>query len=372
MFHHNGPNCTETPQDCPNALHYYEDWVSDNNDHVFIDPFEIENRTNSCEVNRSGIMEYTNTFVGLRNFVSPFDLKERDKINAIRSAERLQEYYAAERYIEACEDIFGRKINFLTDDWWGVGDVLRMTQDYNTRRVLGENWVAPTNSPSEDPNGDELTTEYPTFFPTFGLATPAPTKSMQPSVTPSGSPSGPYDPCPEHKGDCNGCKEKIENCLWCKSTSTCYNREIFGNIFDLDDEILPCAGEDILDSFDYTCDARPILPSVFDDDLTTSSDDDMINNNETSSEIEDTDEIEELEEIEETWSLTDGPTTVSPSFQPSLQPSETPTDVPVATPSKGFFQNIFGGGGSSGASSLSMLCVNIMACFTLSLLMHDV
>ena len=372
MFHHNGPNCTETPSECPNALHYYEDWVSDNNNHIFMDPFEIENRTNSCEVNRSDIMEYTNTFVGLRNFVSPSDLKERDKVIAIRSAERLQEYYAVERYVEACEEIFGRKVNFITDDWWGVGDVLRMTQDYNTGRVLGEDWVAPTNSPSEDSNDYGDPTEDPTFFPTFGAQTSAPTKSMQPSVAPSQTPSGPYDPCPEHKDDCNGCKEKIEDCLWCKSTNTCYNREIFGNIFDLDDEVLPCAGEDILDSFDYTCDARPILPSVFDDDLTSSMDDDMIDNNETSSEIEDTDEIEESEDIEETWSLTGGPTTASPSLQPSFQPSETPTDVPVEAPRKGFFESLFGGGGSSGASSLPMLFVNIVASSTLLLLMSDV
>lgn len=365
MFHHNGPNCTETPDDCPNAMHYYEDWISDNNNNMFMDPFEIENRTNSCKVNRSDIMEYKNTFVGLRNFVSPFALKELDKVNAIRNAERLQEYYATESYVEACEDIFGRKINFITDDWWGVGNVLRMTQDYNTGRVLGEKWVAPTPSPSEDPNEDEAPTAYPTFFPTYALATPSPTKSMKPSTTPSDSPSGPYDPCPEHQGDCNGCKEKIEDCLWCKSTSTCYNREIFGNIFDLDDEVLPCAGEDILDSFDYTCEARAVLPSVFDDDLVSALEGDLIRSNETSEEIEDIDDAVESEDIEETWSSTAGPRTVSPSFQPS----EAPTDVPVATPSKDFFESIFGGGGS-GASSLSMLWVNVVTVLAPLTLMH--
>ena len=152
---------------------------------------------------------------------------------------------------------------------------------------------------------------------------------------PTGDPTGPYDPCPEHKGDCNGCKEKIDDCLWCKSTSTCYNRDVFGNIFDLDDEILPCAGEDILDSFDFTCEARSPLMSVYDDDRIL--DDDSLNN-ETLSD----------DDLIATPMPSETPTTLAPTELPTIQPIY----IPLITPT-GLLPKIFGN--NSGASSLTVV-----------------
>ena len=163
MFHYNGPNCTETPLECPSKFHYYNDWISDNYDREFLEPHEIENRTDSCNVKRPNIMKYNNTFVGLRNFVTPYSFKEVGKIAAINDQKRLNKYYAAQDYVESCAEILETDINFIMDDWWGVGDMLRMTQDYNMARALGEKWVAPTPSPTEALDATEPPTEIPTW-----------------------------------------------------------------------------------------------------------------------------------------------------------------------------------------------------------------
>jgi len=195
LFQHNGPNCTETPLECPNELHYYHDWISDNSERIFMRPEEIENRTDSCNVQTWNITEYPNTFVGLRNFVTPIDFKEAGKTNAIWDAERLNKYYAAQDYVESCAEILETNINFIQNDWWGEGDVLRMTQDYNTARALGESWIAPTPSPTVNPEVTDAPTTFPTWYPTFTKATPNPTVSNHPSTTPTNYPTVPYDPC---------------------------------------------------------------------------------------------------------------------------------------------------------------------------------
>jgi hypothetical protein len=271
-------------------------------------PNEIENRTDSCMVQRRNMTEYANTFVGLRNFVTPKSLEEVGKVNAIWDAERLNKYYAAQDYVESCAEILETNINFIQNDWWGVGDVLRMTQDYNTARALGDSWIAPTPSPTVNPEVTEVPTTFPTWYPTFTKATPNPTVSNQPSTTPTDYPTGPYDPCPEHNGNCKLCKQNNEDCLWCITSSTCYNRFVFANIFDLDDEVIPCAGEDILNSFDTSCKA-PSSPqaSVYDDDFL------RIGDNETFAEKDDDDYT--LEDIViDTQSPTEGPPTPPPHF----------------------------------------------------------
>jgi hypothetical protein len=324
-------------------------------------PNEIENRTDSCMVQRRNMTEYANTFVGLRNFVTPKSLEEVGKVNAIWDAERLNKYYAAQDYVESCAEILETNINFIQNDWWGVGDVLRMTQDYNTARALGDSWIAPTPSPTVNPEVTEVPTTFPTWYPTFTKATPNPTVSNQPSTTPTDYPTGPYDPCPEHNGNCKLCKQNNEDCLWCITSSTCYNRFVFENIFDLDDEVIPCAGEDILNSFDTSCKA-PSSPqaSVYDDDFL------RIGDNETFAEKDDDDYT--LEDIViDTQSPTEGPPTPPPTLPPIFVPLSPPTAVQST---QNVFSTLFGS--KSGASASIVLPCGITAVLSVLLLLRDV
>jgi hypothetical protein len=312
------------------------------------------------------MMEYRNTFVGLRNFVSPKNLDEVDRVNAIRDATRLNRYYASQDYVESCAEILDTEINFILNDWWGVGDVLRMTQDYNTARGLGESWIAPTPSPTVDLDITDLPTEGPTFYPTFTKATPAPTVSQQPSTTPTDYPTGPYDPCPQHNGDCKACKRNTEECLWCVTSSTCYNRLVFENIFDLDDEVIPCAGEDILNSFDTVCRVpAKAHSSVYDDDLTLAGD-----SNETIA-VADDDDFTLPEDIESA-----SPTVAPPTPNPTLPPIYVPLSPPTAVEAtKNVFSELFGVGAnseSSGASSSAVIPCCILAALSFLFLLCDV
>lgn len=349
LFHYNGPNCTETPKECPEKLHYYYDYVSDNNELLFRTPMEIQNRTNSCDVQRASMMEYSNTFVALTSFLIPEpDPSRRNWVYARDTSEFLNQYSMVEDYLESCGEFFERDINFVLDDWWGEGEVLRITQDHNMGRALGESWIAPSPSPTVDPDeGLEEPTSFPTFYPTFDIKTFAPTTSVQPSGSPTELPTT-DDPCPRHDGNCQGCKQNIDECLWCYTSLSCYSREIFADIFDLDDEVLPCAGEDILNSFDTTCTASDNeFKSIYDDDFVGDDGNETIAPNPTQS-----------------------PTENSPSPPPTLPPIFVPISPPTAAEAAdNFFDRYFGT--DSGTSSLNILPCGIAAVLSFLLLLRD-
>jgi len=338
MFHYNGPDCNENPEECPNKLNYYNNYASDNNNLLFSEPQSIEDRENSCAVQRrnKAVNKNKNTFVGLNNFVTPSNVNEVGKMNAINDAERLNEYYAIKDYVDSCADIIGTDINFVLNDWWGEGELIRLTQDHNSARALGDSYDPPTPAPTMNERITKSPTTFPTFFPTKADETDEPTVSMRPSFPPSASPTGRPDPCPDFNGDCKACRVVAESCLWCASTAVCYNRFVFENIFDLDDEIIPCQGEDVVSSFDFSCNA-PSRPqqSLYDDVVTI--DDDDFDSNYTA------------------------PETSSPSSSPTKAPAEPPSLPPIFVPlspptaieaTSNVFNNIFGSTkDSSGALS---------------------
>ncbi|VEU36252.1 unnamed protein product [Pseudo-nitzschia multistriata] len=345
MFHKNGPNCNEDPGACPNQLLYYKDYVSDNTDREFRLPSEIEDRESSCALQRPDNYN-ENTLVGLSNYVSPANFKLYGKVNAKRHAEQLNQYYAIKDYVDTCSDIQGTDINFVYNDWWGIGELIRLTQDHNSARALGDWYIPPTPAPTYNDEITEAPTFFPTFLPTFDVTMFQPTISPQPTNAPSDRPTQTIDPCSVFDGNCKGCKKNNEECLWCVSSNTCYDRGVFENIFDLDDEVIPCAGEDILDSFDTTCKAPSRdQSSVYDDDFEIS---DSSDSNETSTE----DEVDEVIE-------TPSPTTNQPVEPPTLPPVFVPLSPPTAVESsKNIFNKWFGGGSSSASTSLTILpCV---------------
>ena len=340
MFHYNGPDCNADPAACPSGLNYYYQYASDNNDRTFSSPASIEDRANSCAVNNK------NTFVGLANFVTPSDWNEVDRRNAINHAERLNAYYATKDYVDSCSSILGTDINFVLNDWWGEGELIRFTQDHNSARAIGNSYDPPTPMPTMSYITTKEPTLFPTFFPTEPDATAVPTVSPEPSSSPTATPTGRPDPCPDLNGNCKACKKESDNCLWCVSSATCYNRFIFEDIFDMDDEIIPCQGEDVIYSFDTTCTAnsKPQV-SVYDDEY-ASNDDDIIDSNETVTEIDDTYEIDEIDE------------SASPTRAPAEPPTLPPFFVPLSPPTaiaatSNVFSNIFGKDTTSGASSNS-------------------
>ena len=331
MFHYNGPDCNENPEECPNKLNYYNNYASDNNDLLFSEPQSIEDRENSCAVQRQNSLNKKNTFVGLKNFITPSSLNEVGKINAITDAERLNEYYAIKDYVDSCSDIIGTDINFVLNDWWGEGELIRLTQDHNAARALGDSYVPPTPAPTMNMIITKSPTTFPTFFPTKADETSEPTVSMKPSSSPSASPTGRPDPCPDFNGDCKACRVVAESCLWCASTAVCYNRFIFENIFDMDDEIIPCQGEDVVSSFDFTCNAPSRPQQSLYDDVVTIDDDDFASN----------------ETIADTSSPSSSPTK-APAEPPTLPPIFVPLSPPTAIEA---FTNVFGNKDTSGALS---------------------
>ena len=119
MFHYNGPICSKDPTACPDGLHQYYRYASDNDwEHPDIE--SIEDRLSSCELKHNGI---NNTeWVGLNNFVSPPNQK---------SAKTVNEYLAAADYVNQCQALLEVDINFLLVDFWSEGDLPRLTQDHN-------------------------------------------------------------------------------------------------------------------------------------------------------------------------------------------------------------------------------------------------
>lgn len=359
MFHYNGlsgQDCIEKPAACPPQFHHYYDYVSDNDDYTFSSTVSIEDRESSCVTQRMSTYN-ENTLVGLQNFVTPNNWKEAGRRKAIRDAERLNQYYAIKDYVDSCTITQGRDINFVTNDWWGVGELIRLTQDHNTARALGDSYVAPTPAPTYDNDITATPTLFPTFFPTSEPETFPPTVSFKPSFSPTVAPTGRPDLCTEFNDDCRGCKNNNDECLWCISSNICYNRFVFENIFDLDDEVIPCAGEDILNSFDTTCKA-PSRPqaSVFDDDFVISDSNDS---NETSVD----DEVEEM--------------SASPTKQPAEPPTLPPVFVPLSPPTavestSNVFNNWFGGATDSGTPLLTIVTSAATVLLSMVLLLLDV
>lgn len=124
MFHYNGPNCNIDPGGCPDGLHLYYNYASDNDwDHP--DAASIADRSTSCQLVKNGIN--SRTFVGLNNFVSPPKRSAAKEVN---------EYAAAKDYINDCMRQLGEDINFVLVDFWSEGDLLRVTQEHNAKRAL--------------------------------------------------------------------------------------------------------------------------------------------------------------------------------------------------------------------------------------------
>jgi hypothetical protein len=123
MFHYNGPNCNTDPGSCPDGLHQYYNYASDNDwDHSNVE--SIEDTINSCELRKNGIN--SNVFVGLNNFVSPPTRKAAKELNA---------YSAATEYVDTCAAFLGTDINFLLVDFWSEGELPRFTQDHNAAKA---------------------------------------------------------------------------------------------------------------------------------------------------------------------------------------------------------------------------------------------
>ena len=123
MFHYNGPNCNVNPTECPEGLHQYYNYASENN---WDDPTiaNIEDRTNSCPLRPNGVN--SDEFVGLNNFVSP---------PSRASAQLLNEYSVATDYVETCSLLLAADVNFLLVDFWSEGDLPRVIQDQNAARA---------------------------------------------------------------------------------------------------------------------------------------------------------------------------------------------------------------------------------------------
>lgn len=119
MFHYNGPDCDADPGACPDGLHQYTFYASDN-DWEHLDIASIEDRLSSCELRLNGRNQ--KIFVGLNNFVSP---------PSQSSAQNLNDYASALSYIETCSQLIGTDINFLLVDFWSEGDVPHVAQDRN-------------------------------------------------------------------------------------------------------------------------------------------------------------------------------------------------------------------------------------------------
>lgn len=124
MFHYNGPDCNIDPGACPDGLHLYFTYASDN-DWEHSDTASIADRYNSCELKKNGINR--RQFVGLNNFVSP---------PSRSSAKQLNAYSAAKDYVDDCTRRLGTDITFLLVDYWSEGDLPRVTQELNTARAL--------------------------------------------------------------------------------------------------------------------------------------------------------------------------------------------------------------------------------------------
>jgi len=123
MFHYNGPRCEANSATCPDGLHYYYHYASDN-DWEHPDIASIQNRLDSCELKKNG--QNKNVFVGLNNFVSPPSRESAKKLNA---------YSEVTDYVITCTELLETDINFLLVDFWSEGDLPQITQSLNTARA---------------------------------------------------------------------------------------------------------------------------------------------------------------------------------------------------------------------------------------------
>jgi hypothetical protein len=125
MFHYNGPNCNEFPEECPSGLNWYYNYASENDwEHGTVS--SITNTDTSC-VLRSNSGGNEVEWVGLNNFVSP---PSQD------AAQRLNSYDLAKNYVDICSATLSNDINFILADFWEQGDLPRVAQDYNRARAL--------------------------------------------------------------------------------------------------------------------------------------------------------------------------------------------------------------------------------------------
>ena len=125
MFHYNGPNCNQFPDECPPGMHWYYNYASDNDwDHSTIS--SITNTDTSC-VLRANAGGNPTRWIGLNNFVSP---PSQD------AARVLNGYDVSKNYVETCAATLGTNVNFLITDFWEEGELPRMTQDYNRNVAL--------------------------------------------------------------------------------------------------------------------------------------------------------------------------------------------------------------------------------------------
>jgi hypothetical protein len=125
MFHYNGPDCNQFPDECPSGLHWYYDYASENDwEHGTVS--SITNTDTSCTL-RSNSGGNKVDWIGLNNFVGP---PSQD------ASQRLNSYDIARNYVDTCSATLGNDINFIIADFWGEGELTRVAQDYNRARAL--------------------------------------------------------------------------------------------------------------------------------------------------------------------------------------------------------------------------------------------
>lgn len=125
MFHYNGPDCNQFPEECPSGLHWYYNYASDNDwDHRTVS--SVTDTDTSCALRANGGGNPVE-WIGLNNFIIPPSKDAAQKLNA---------YDTAKAYVDVCSSILNNDINFFITDFWEQGELPRMTQDYNRRRAI--------------------------------------------------------------------------------------------------------------------------------------------------------------------------------------------------------------------------------------------
>lgn len=125
MFHYNGPDCNQFPDECPSGLHWYYSYASDNDwEHGTVS--SISNYESSCALRGNSGGNQVD-WVGLNNFVTP---PSKD------AAQRLNAYDAAKTYVDTCAATLNNDINFIIADFWEQGELPRVAQDSNRARAI--------------------------------------------------------------------------------------------------------------------------------------------------------------------------------------------------------------------------------------------
>lgn len=135
-FHLNGPDC-ETEGTCPDGLHYYFDYAQET-DFEFESIEEILNVQTSCVITR-GATTTTGAFYGVNNFVAAeaFEIENQRAAAVIANSldfakDRLQ---ACSELVQAGTYLGDGDVNMLSVDFWSIGDIVQVVQEYN--RDLG-------------------------------------------------------------------------------------------------------------------------------------------------------------------------------------------------------------------------------------------